>query len=434
MFKDIKKLPIASWMKVKQGEVKIERYWDPQVSINTESYEDIKESIRNTFDDSIKKQLISDRPLGVFLSGGMDSTAVLGSVRENRKDKIKTFSVGFKDSTDEEKFNSDFNLARETSKHYNTDHIELMISANDIKDNLSSIVHHLDEPNSNPTAGAIFLLSQLTKKEVAVVLGGDGGDELFGGYPRYYYSALISFYQNQPNVIQKLGSTFLSIAGNKSALDKLSLPANEKRVLSFLAQKQNLLSRAIQTDKLSPQASQLFMEDRFFSQDAGDADFENKFMDTDRQSWLVDESLMRTDKMTMAFGLEARVPILDKRLVELAKSIPSKHKLNIFKSTPNSFQGKTIWRDAIDSYLPNHVKNQKKRGWFTPMAKWIRTDLKDLVSDTLSENNLNSEYFNTKEVQKILDDHITKKQYNLSIIWAIFMWQLWYDQYIKNSK
>jgi len=161
-------------------------------------------------------------------------------------------------------------------------------------------------------------------------------------------------------------------------------------------------------------------------------DFEKTFMNIDRQSWLVDESLSRTDKMTMAFGLEERVPILDYRLVELANKILTAWKFKIWNQTPSNFQGKIIWREAIRDYLPEHILNEKKRGWFTPMAKWLRADLRDYASEILSPSNLNSEYFNTVGVQKVWQDHLSGARYNLNVIWAIIMWQLWYNRFIKK--
>ncbi|OGH72430.1 MAG: asparagine synthase (glutamine-hydrolyzing) [Candidatus Magasanikbacteria bacterium RIFCSPLOWO2_01_FULL_43_20b] len=430
MFKNIKKLPPAHYLRFRNNQISLERYWQVEDFSNLSSYDDAKKQIKTLFRDAIQKQLISDRPVGVFLSGGMDSSAVLGAVKEFHGGKIKTFSVGFKESTDPNKFNADFELARKTAKHYSTDHHELLVGPEDIKDNLEKIVWHLDEPNSNATAGAVFLLSQLAKQEVAVVLGGDGGDELFGGYPRYYYSALISLARHLvPGMIRKLISL------------KLNLPANEQRIAAFLCQKPALLAKVINTGVINQQAATSYLKRRFFpnhlcnpllNQCNQCSDFEKYFMNVDRQSWLVDESLLRTNKMSMAFGLESRVPILDHRLIELSARIPTAWKLSLLQR-PSAFQGKRIWRDAIHEYLPNHVLNQQKRGWFTPMAKWLRGGLRDFAIEILSPQNLPAEYFNTSEVQKVFIDHLESREYNLNIVWATVMWTLWYQEFIKHS-
>lgn len=422
MFKNIFKLPPASYLIWKDGQFKIEKYWEVTDFSNLTSRSEARDTIKDLFRDSVKHQLISDRPVGVFLSGGIDSTAVLGATKEFHSGRVKTFSVGFKDSTDPTKFNADVELARQTAKYYGTDHHELMIGPDDIQDNLEKIAWHLDEPNSNPTAGAMFLLSAMAKRDVAVVLGGDGGDELFGGYPRYYYSRIISQYQRLPRLLQL------------SSESKFKLKPGAERMVAFLAQKTDILSRVIKPEILSYPA-QSYLEQNYFSnaEKKSGEDFEKYFMHVDRQSWLVDESLLRTNKMCLGWGLEPRVPILDHRLVELANRIPTAWKLSTWKHRPSQFQGKDIWREAIKDYLPSHILHQQKRGWFTPMAKWLRTPkMRDYVSDILSPGRLNADYFNVGEVQKVWQDHLNSKQYNLAIIWAIVMWQLWYEEFISQ--
>jgi asparagine synthase (glutamine-hydrolysing) len=406
----------------KDGKYTITTYWQVTDFSNLSSRTEARKQIKELFRDSVQHQLISDRPVGVFLSGGVDSTAVLGVAKEFHAGKIKTFSVGFKDSTDPAKFNADFELAHKTAAYYGTDHQELMIGPDDIQDNLEKIVWHLDEPNSNPTAGAMFLLSERAKCDVAVVLGGDGGDELFGGYPRYYYSRLISTYQCAPRMFQF------------SSLQKLKLAPGAERVIAFLGQKSGLLSQVIKSEILQSDGESYIQEYCLSGSDKQRAtDFEKYFMNVDRQSWLVDESLLRTNKMCLAWGLEPRVPILDYRLVELANRIPTAWKLSIWKHRPSQFQGKDIWREAIEDYLPAHILHQQKRGWFTPMAKWLRTPrMQEYISEVLSPARLQAEFFNVNEVQKIWHDHVYSKQYNLAIIWAIVMWQLWYEKFIKE--
>ncbi|OGH70083.1 MAG: asparagine synthase (glutamine-hydrolyzing) [Candidatus Magasanikbacteria bacterium RIFCSPHIGHO2_01_FULL_47_8] len=432
MFQGIKKLPPASYLELNHdGKIQIEKYWQVNDFSDVSSYHDTKNEIKKLFKDSVRRQLISDRPVGVFLSGGIDSTAMLGAVSEFHSGKVKTFSVGFKDSQNPKKFNADFFLAQKTARHYDTDHHELLIGPEDIKNNLEKIARHLDEPNFNPTAGAIFLLSKMAKEKVAVVLGGDGGDELFGGYPRYYYSRLLSYYQVLPQLMRSGVDSLVRLLNHSNLADRLNL-TGANRVLAFLAQKEGLLKRAISPDIYQAELAGNFLTNKYFGNKLPTHDFEKYFMDIDREGWLVDESLMRTDKMTMAAGLEERVPILDYRLVALSAKIPTSWKFSVWNQTPSTFQGKQIWRDAIRDYLPTHIINEQKRGWFTPMAKWLRGEFKDTVSEILSPQNLNSEFFNADEVQKIWQDHLSGKQYNLNIIWAIVMWQLWYNQFIKK--
>jgi len=432
MFAGIKKLPAASWLRLRGPELTVKKYWQVEDFSDLSSKEEAENKISHLFADAVKRQLVSDRPVGVFLSGGIDSTAVLGAVRDSSSDRVKTFSVGFDVKMEEEKFNADFLLARETAKHYATDHHELIVRSRDILDNLEKIAWHLDEPNFNPTAGAIFLLAREAKQKVAVVLGGDGGDELFGGYPRYYFSRLISLYQKLPARGRQLVDQAIRSLDRAETADKLGLPPDASRVLAFLSAKPPLLNQVIAPERLNGAAIHEYFQKTYFLRPPT-SDFEKHFMNLDRQSWLMDESFLRTDKMTMAAGLEERVPILDYRLVELANRLPTSWKLNVWRQTPGNFQGKMIWKKAIGKYLLPHVLEERKRGWFTPMAKWLRDEpLKSLVSEILSPANLQTDYFNAAGVQRIWQDHLSGQQYNLNIIWAIVMWQLWHSRFIKK--
>lgn len=432
MFKGIKKLPAANYLTLKGSQLEIKKYWEVTNFENLPDERAAIEEIQSLFKDSVKRQLISDRPVGVFLSGGLDSTAVLGAIRENTSKQIKAFSVRFNTKIDSAKYNADFDLAEKTAEAYGIEFYRKDIGPKDISDNLERIVWHMDEPSANPIAGVTFLLAQEAKKKVAVVLGGDGGDELFGGYLRYNLSRLIGYYQRSPALMDLFFEKILRGIGKKYWAEKLSARNPAKRILSFLSQKQKFLDEIGNSDFMRPEIAIRYFSERYpFNQLYG-GDFEKYFMNVDRQSWLVDESLLRTDKMTMAFGLEERVPILDHRLVELANRIPTHWKTRGFNPLGH-FQGKAIWRKAIKKYLKPHMAREQKRGWFSPMAKWLREEeLRGVVSDILSPQNLSTEFFDAGAVQKIWKEHLDKKTYNLSLIWAIVMWQLWYNQFIKK--
>lgn len=431
MFYGVKKLPQASMLTLRDGVVTIEKYWEADESPIRISKEDARTEILRLFQDAVRTQLVSDRPVGVFLSGGMDSTAVLGAIREAVHEPIKTFSVGFDVRTDGEKFNADFLLARKTAHHYKTDHRELVIKAEDIARILDSVSWHLDEPNFNPTAAAIFLLAREAKKDVAVVLGGDGGDELFGGYPRYYFSRLLSHYYALPVPMQAFIRRGFALTGKDGIASKLSAEDGAEKVLSFLSAKEDLLAEVLGGGLSDRAAVHSYFRARYFANDRGmSGDFEKHFMNIDRQSWLVDESLLRTDKMTMAWGLEERVPILDRRLVEFACRLPTSWKLDCWHQTPNRFQGKRIWREAVRAYLPPHVLHEKKRGWFTPMAKWFREELREVAGNALEA--VHPDFFDRQGVGRVWRDHLNGTRYNLNILWAIIMWQRWHSHFIKK--
>lgn len=414
MFQNIYKLPQAHYLKLSLNNikhqilsVKPQRYWDIEDFSDLKSKQEIIEKIQDLMKKSVKGQLISDRPVGVFLSGGVDSTSVLGISREFLSGQIKTFTVGFDVSDPNNKFNADLGLARETSKFYNTEHHELMVSSKDVLKNIEKVIYHLDEPIAESTQIATFLLSELAKKEVAVVLGGDGGDELFGGYKRYYYSYLLNKYK-------------------ATKIMPFLKPMVHKR---FMFQKEGEIGKILNKDVNRVRATKEFFRKKYFK-NVSVNDYEKMFMLTDLKTWLTDESLMRSDKMTMAHGLEQRVPVLDHQLVELAMKTPSKYKMK------DENQGKAIFIEAMKQYLPEHIlKSEKKKVWMTPMSEWLRTDLNNFAKSVLNINYCpeSQKYFNFNGIDQVLKGHVERKKYNLNLIWAIIVFQIWYKKFIKND-
>ncbi len=407
MFKGIYKLPQAHYLKasleIENWKLEIVRYWDIADTKEIKSKQEIIGKIQDLMKKSVRGQLISDRPVGIFLSGGIDSTSVLGIAKELSQNKIKTFSVGFDIEDPNNKFNADLKLARETSKFYNTEHHELIIKSEDILNNLERVVYHMDEPVAEPTQISTILLAEYAKKEVAVVLGGDGGDELFGGYKRYYYSYILDrYFPVKPNFLMA------------------------KLYARFMFQKEEEIGKI-----LNREINNSAITNKFFSKKTKNyhVGFAKNFMLTDLNAWLVDESLMRTDKMTMAHGLEQRVPVLDHHLVELSAKIPSKYKM------ANKEQGKAIFIQAMKQYLPEHIlKSDKKKVWLTPMSEWLRGDLNGFAKEVLSSDYCpeTEKYFDFNGIKSIFDDHIEKRKYNLNLIWALITFQIWYKQYIGN--
>jgi len=412
MFKNIYKLPQAHYLKLSlrtsNPEPKIIKYWDITDFSDLKSKAEIIERIQVLMKQSVKGQLISDRPVGIFLSGGIDSTSVLGITREFKSDTIKTFSVGFEIEDPNNKFNADFLLARETSKFYNTEHHELLVSSKDILDNIEKVIYYLDEPIAEPTQIATFLLSKLAKEQVAVVLGGDGGDELFGGYKRYYYSYLL----------------------DKFRATALFPPLKTKIYAKFMFQKEAEIGKILNGDINRAGLTNKFFKKNYFSRtkDVRVPDYEKLFMLTDLKTWLADESLMRTDKMTMAHGLEQRVPILDHHLVELAMKIPSKFKMKDEK------HGKAIFIEAMKKYLPKHIlESEQKKVWLTPMSEWLRGDLNGFAKQVLSADYCreSKKYFDFNGIEEMFNQHINKERYNLNIIWALIAFNIWCKRYIE---
>lgn len=423
IWQNIYKLPPAHYAVVdKAGNIKITQYWQFKNEPLLEDKEQIKHEIYDLLHDSVAKQLMSDRPVGVFLSGGIDSTIITG-IMSKLSNKVNTFSVGFEATEEAAKYNNDFLIARRTAKHFNTNHHEYVLSAQDVLDNLEAAIYHMDEPISNHVQAVNILLARHTTEVAKVVLGGDGGDELFGGYERYYYSAMI-------DKIQRLVPRVFLPAKFKSA------PGVE-RYLKFFAQKENLVVSFLASVNNKPAVLPDFLLERYFKE-VNKKDFTRQFMRTDIMSWLADESLVRSDKMSMAYGLEQRVPFLDHRLVELADRIPTSYKIGskglLFGRVGKGYEGKIILREAMAEYLPEFVLSQPKWGWFSPAAKWIRGPLLPLMKAVLSAsyNVGTKDLFDFNALQKTLDDHINKKTYALNTLWSVMTFQLWYRKFMEN--
>ena len=419
MFKGIKKFPAGHIGLLNEKKFITERYWRLR-----EESDYLKEPLKETakivyreVEQAVARQLVSDKPIGLYLSGGIDSSAVLHCASQYKKN-IDTFSVGF-DLTEKEqrdKFNADFYLARRTAKHYGANHNEVLLSSQDVLNSLEKCIWHMDEPISNPTALSMMKLAGFAKQKADVVLGGDGSDELFGGYDRYRLSLMASYYQKLPGGLRNIFS-----CGER--LRKLNTPAGIDRFALFMFQKDALLKETINEDFLKFDTKDFFQE-KFFSQ-KNSKSFEERFMDTDLRSWLADESLIMTDKMSMANGLEVRVPLLDNELVKLAARIPMKHKISLSKT-------KIVLKEAFMGKIPSFLFDQPKRGWFSPAAKWLRRkELQIKAREILSSSYYDetSLIFNWKNIEKILDNHISGEKYNLNILWSILTFQIWAKMY-----
>ena len=418
LFDRIYKFPKASYAILKNKDLKIIRYWNPHIDVKVDEKIKTILKVRDLVNRAVARQLISDRPVGIYLSGGVDSTIILNCAA-NLQSKIETFTVGFDLTKEEEeqKFNYDFYLARRVANYYKTNHNELLINVGDIIKNFEKTVYQMDEPISHPTAVPMILLSQITKKKVAVVLGGDGGDELFGGYYRYNLSLIASFYQKLIPLYMR------NLFSYSSRLKQLNIPADINRFALFWFDKINfnkLMHSTFSWDQYFQKVPQYFSQ--FFK---GKENFELQLMAVDLKTWLVDYSLTLTDKMTMANGLEGRVPLLDINLVEYALSLPLKFKIN-FKDS------KLILKKAFQQELPHFVLNQPKRGWASPGAKWLRNpNFQNFARNILSAHYYPeiSNIFNWNVINNIFEDHNKRKRYNLYILWKILTLNAWAREY-----
>lgn len=425
-FQNIFKLPAGNYLTLKNNQLDIKRYYSLPSKQGYSDYQQAKKDLRQTFDQVVKSQLISDRPLGLFLSGGFDSTAILGAMQKHSQQAVKTFTVGFKTDIDYQKYNADAILAKKTAEYYHTDHQQIDISAQDIIDNFSKVAYQVDDLVSNHIQVANYLLANFAKQKVDVILGGDGGDELFAGYERYYINYWVDRWQRFPRFLRNnfLTKSLAKAVHKDNLLSKINTTDPQHRFFSYMAQKESQVASVLRDDINDRQKAMDYWQPFFanFGQE-----YTKNSMALDVKTWLSEESLLRSDKLSMAWALEQRVPILDKSMVELAARIPTTWKIN------QRQQGKKIFIDALQDYFPEYLWQEKKRGWFSPAAKWLRGDLKDFARELLSTNfnKDTQQYLDFDKINILFDDHLHQKEYALNMIWAVMTFQAWYKEYFK---
>ncbi len=409
----------------KEGHFKIEQYWDLKFNQNEDlGFDYYVNKSRELLNSAIDLRLRSDVPLGIFLSGGIDSSAVVGLLAERTTEPLKTFSVAYD-------FGKDFNetdYARLIAKKFNTNHHELIVTPEQFKNYIPDFTYLMDEPVTESAAISLQFLSQLTKEHVTVVLSGEGSDEIFGGYDLYQYMQTIEKYRSivgSPiaSFISKLGIAVTPKNSKLAKYFKLSgerLKDRYKGISTYESRYKTLLYKSNFKSKLSQQKNHLvdkFLQKLFES--TKDNDALSQMLNFDTKTWLVDDLLIKADRMSMAASLELRVPFLDYRLVEFAATIPSKYKIK-------DGQGKYILKKMMEGLLPNEIIYRKKMGFPTPLKIMFQGEMSEYAKDTLLSKDTNIHQFFKKEAIKILlDEHIEDKQDHHRVLWQLVVLEEW---------
>ncbi|MGH7175321.1 MAG: asparagine synthase (glutamine-hydrolyzing) [Minisyncoccia bacterium] len=413
LFSGVRRLPAGSYVRIAGALYEPKRYFSPRPVAQNLTGHRAEEALRSAMDAAVERQLVSDRPLGVYLSGGIDSSVIVDSMSRTRS-SIDTYSVGFELPGDlqEETYNADFLLARRTAAHYGTRHHEFMLGTAGLPKLFEEVMYHLDEPIGNTTALAQYALAQEAKKTVTVVVGGDGGDELFGGYPRYLMNRRVDAYQ-------RVAPAFLrSLLSGHGKFSQLNTPSDASRYALFHFIKNKVLSEVApaylgtEAHEKAAQTLQSFGAGMPF----GDA-----FMRLDQEWWLVDESLMRTDKMGMAFAVEARVPFLDNEVVDLAARMPLGDKVTLWDT-------KRVLKRAFEARLPHYILDQPKRGWLSPATKWLQVpEFTAYAREALSPGYAKATraLFDWQGVERVFEDHLEGRRYNLHVLLMLLALQVW---------
>ena len=436
IFKGIQKLPPAHTLVYQNGQITLRRYW--QLSFReklTISEAEILEALSEQLKRTVDSHLLSDVPVGAFLSGGLDSSMIVAVLARDLGLKPQTYSIGVEESDFDET-----PYARMVAEHYHTDHIEERVATNLIQ-SLPKMIWHLDEP-SDPIAACMYQAARLASKHVKVVLGGDGGDELFAGFDRYVGNRYIDMYSHMPRALRKglmgpmLGRlsdsfTYKSMTQKLRWVHHLSMQstaagqyAEATCFFRFTHEEKHTLYGDQLWKELGTRNSALSIIEPFNNAEADD--LLDRMLYTDFVTRLPEHSLMLTDRMTMAHGIEARSPFLDHELVEFLAKVPASIKVQ-------NNQPKYLMRKLAADYLPNSILNREKQGFMLPIAYWFRTDLFPLVSQTLENSYFVKDgWFKKESIQNLLTEHRNNRHDHHVRLWMLLNLELWHQLYIEG--
>jgi asparagine synthase (glutamine-hydrolysing) len=435
IYKNIHKLPPGHYMTIRGGQTRLCNYWKiPQEPIH-KSEEACVEIVRGLLQESVKMQMISDVPLGAFLSGGIDSSAVVALMARSSSDQIRTFAIGFEDNSYNE-----IDYARRIATQFNTLHCEEIIQP-DIIQLIDQLVSHFDEPFADSSIFPTYLVSKMASEQVKVVLSGDGGDEVFGGYDTYLAHRLEHYYYRLiPKPLR--AHTFPAIMdripprpSKKGWINKAkrmveggsySSTLRHARWMVFMtdAYRYNLYQPDFRHSINGSPTVQAFLEQQF--EQACKLDFMAQSQYVDIKTYLVDDILVKVDRMSMAASLEARVPLLDHRLIEFALNLPDPMRIR-FRRT------KVIFRKAMQGLLPPEIIEKHKQGFSVPIKQWIRGPLKPMMTDLLAPDIVRRRgYFDSDTVSLWVNEHLKGSVNHSHRLWALMILELWhrkiYDQ------
>ncbi|HZM21028.1 MAG TPA: asparagine synthase (glutamine-hydrolyzing) [Anaerolineales bacterium] len=436
IFKHIQKLPPAHTLVFQNGHIRLRRYW--HLSFREKlalSESEILEALREWLKRTVESHLISDVPVGAFLSGGLDSSLIVAILNGDLGKKTKTFSVGVQESDFDE-----LPFARMVAEQYETQHVEERVAANLIQ-SLPDMIWHLDEP-SDPIAACMFQAARLASRHVKVVLGGDGGDELFAGFDRYVGARYIDSYSLMPlslrrglmgPMLDRLPDSFRykSLTQKLRWVHYLSLQATAAEQYAeatcffrFTHQGKRVLYSEHLWKELGERNSTVAITEPFNHAEADD--FLDRMLYTDFVTRLPEHSLVLTDRMSMAHGLEARSPFLDHELVEFLAKVPAKLKVQ-------NNQPKYLMRKLAANYLPAPILHREKQGFMLPIAYWFRTDLFPVVSQTLENSYfVKAGWFKKESIQRLLNEHRNNRYDHHVRLWMLLNLELWQQLYIEG--
>ena len=438
IFKHIQKLPPAHTLVFQNGQIRLRRYWHLSFREKlTISEPEILEALREKLKHTVASHLMSDVPVGALLSGGLDSSLIVAILAGDLARKTNTFSIGVEESDFDE-----LPFARLVAEQYETQHVEERVAANVIQ-SLPDIIWHLEEP-SDPIAACMFQAARLASRHVKVVLGGDGGDELFAGFDRYVGARYIDIYSFMPLALRQglMGPildrlpdsfTYKSLTQKLRWLHHLSLQATAAEQYAeatcffrFTHEGKHALYSDKLWEELEERNSTAAITEPFNHAEADH--LLDRMLYTDFVTRLPEHSLVLTDRMSMAHGLEARSPFLDHEMVEFLAKVPAEIKVQ-------NHQPKYLMRKLAANYLPTAILQREKQGFMLPIAYWFRTDLFPLVSQMLEHSHfVRDGWFKKENIQRLLEEHRSNRYDHHVRLWMLLTLELWHQLYIEGRK
>ncbi|MGH2921774.1 MAG: asparagine synthase (glutamine-hydrolyzing), partial [Gaiellaceae bacterium] len=433
IFRDVRKLPPGSilvWEADQGSEVTIERYARPRPApageLRSESEEELAEELRERLRDSVRAHLIADVPVGVLLSGGIES-CTLAALASEAEGRVSTFTIGF----DERQFD-ERDLARIVAERYGTDHHELLVRP-DAAALLPALAEAFDEPFADSSAIPTYLVSELARRHVKVALSGEGGDELFGGYNYYAGHALARRLAPAAWLLRPLVERLPTSTGKPSSFDWQAKRFVRSARLSTLARHyawKSVFTPEERAELVNPDrraaVDPLEIMRPHFAETDGSEELA-RVMGLDLGLFMVDDMLVKTDRASMAHSLEARVPILDPVVAELALALPSRLKVRRLAK-------KRLLRRAVAPLLPREILEGEKRGFVPPIAAWLQKDLRPLTQEVLSPASIRRQgFFRPDVVGRLLESHSAGRVDNSRKIWALLTFSLWHERYAAGT-
>lgn len=433
IYKDIYKLAPAHTLTLGPEGVHIRRYWEARFSPSDVSFEEATGQIRALAGDSVERRMISDVPLGAFLSGGVDSSAAVGFMAEHAPERLKTFSIGFTD----ERFN-ELPFARLAAERHRTDHHEEVVTPS-VLDTIETLAEHFDEPFGDSSAIPTLYLSKMTRQHVTVALSGDGADEIFAGYRRYSFGVFEDRFRSLlPGWMRR--PVFSTLARWYPKFDYLPRPFRAKTLLGNVAQDlpdayftsmstfrdgglTAVLSNEVRASLGGYSTREMF---RGLFAKVRQLPALQQMQWVDLQTWLPGDILVKADRATMAHSLESRSPWLDYRLVELAFRLPWKFNLK-------GFVTKHIFKQAVAPFLPEKLIQRTKMGFSVPLASWFRTTLKPVFESMVLQEPM-QRFLSLPEVRRLWAEHQSGLHNHDRKLWNLLMLAYWAERHLNESK